>query len=87
MTTISSQKQKPNLLEDWAKSLIFFGGDDGIRTRDLCLAKAALSQLSHIPLVRSYTVFIGRCQEMKPAETPDLLSLGEVRGVMIPGIV
>ena len=25
------------------------GGDNGIRTRGLCLAKAALSQLSHIP--------------------------------------
>ncbi len=26
------------------------GGDNGIRTRGLCLAKAALSQLSHIPI-------------------------------------
>ena len=26
------------------------GGDDGTRTRDFCLAKAALSQLSYIPI-------------------------------------
>jgi hypothetical protein len=26
-----------------------FGGDDGIRTHDLCSAIAALSQLSYIP--------------------------------------
>ena len=26
------------------------GGDEGIRTPGLCLAKAALSQLSHIPM-------------------------------------
>lgn|GEM_PF-4990360 len=25
------------------------GGDERIRTADLCLAKAALSQLSHVP--------------------------------------
>jgi hypothetical protein len=27
------------------------GGDEGIRTLGLCLAKAALSQLSYIPLI------------------------------------
>ena len=30
-------------------SLKSYGGDEGIRTLGLCLAKAALSQLSHIP--------------------------------------
>lgn len=27
------------------------GGDDGIRTHDLCVANAALSQLSYIPMM------------------------------------
>ena len=30
----------------------FFSGDSGIRTRDLCVANAALSQLSYIPKIR-----------------------------------
>ena len=30
------------------------GGDEGIRTPGLCLAKAALSQLSHIPTCEGY---------------------------------
>ncbi len=32
----------------WHKS--FFGGDEGDRTLDLCVANAALSQLSHAPI-------------------------------------
>ena len=30
-----------------------YGGDEGIRTLGLCLAKAALSQLSYIPVLRA----------------------------------
>ena len=33
-----------------AGALILHGGDEGIRTLGLCLAKAALSQLSYIPV-------------------------------------
>jgi hypothetical protein len=36
----------PNL----SLSVLRSGGDDGTRTRDICLAKAALSQLSYIPM-------------------------------------
>ena len=32
--------------------LFFISGDSGIRTRDLCVANAALSQLSYIPKYR-----------------------------------
>jgi hypothetical protein len=32
------------------------GGDDGIRTHDLCSAIAALSQLSYIPRKANYTL-------------------------------
>gem|GEM_PF-3973997 len=34
------------------------GGDEGIRTLGLCLAKAALSQLSYIPLIFGSAVVI-----------------------------
>ena len=32
-------------------SSFFFGGDKRVRTADLCLARAALSQLSYIPIL------------------------------------
>ena len=31
-----------------------FGGDNGIRTRDLCVANATLSQLSYVPATAVY---------------------------------
>lgn len=33
---------------------LLFSGDGGIRTPDLCLAKAALSQLSYAPLTADF---------------------------------
>lgn len=45
------------------------GGDEGDRTPDLSLAKAALSHLSYIPTVRhSYSEFPGDCQPIAPTE-------------------
>ncbi len=38
----------------WSNDTSVGGGDDGIRTRDLSLAKAALSHLSYIPLIAFY---------------------------------
>ena len=35
-----------------AQAFDFYGGDEGIRTLDFCLAKAALSQLSYVPRIR-----------------------------------
>ena len=43
-----------------------YGGDEGIRTLGLCLAKAALSQLSYIPVLRA-------CRSY--AQEPELLSI------------
>ena len=40
------KRSDTNTMSDLRKS---YGGDEGIRTPGLCLAKAALSQLSHIP--------------------------------------
>ena len=31
------------------RRIVFFGGDEGDRTPDLCIANAALSQLSYTP--------------------------------------
>ncbi len=31
--------------------MALFSGDNGIRTRDLCVANAALSQLSYVPKI------------------------------------
>jgi hypothetical protein len=39
--------------------LLFFGGDKRVRTADLCLARAALSQLSYIPIQYKKRVFHG----------------------------
>jgi hypothetical protein len=33
--------------------ILLYGGDERIRTADLCRAKAALSQLSHVPVKRA----------------------------------
>ena len=49
-------------------SLNVGGGDEGSRTPDLCHAKAALSQLSHIPKTKCNGYFYivrKRCQEPK----------------------
>lgn len=40
------KRSDTNTMSDLRK---YYGGDEGIRTPGLCLAKAALSQLSHIP--------------------------------------
>ncbi len=45
----SSQKQKPNLFQDWANLLISFGRDDWIRTSALCVPNAALYQAEPRP--------------------------------------
>lgn len=40
-------------LFDFHTSKLFRHGDNGIRTRDLCVANATLSQLSYIPICDS----------------------------------
>ena len=42
-------KENKQALKYKPKCLFLLGGDEGIRTLDPCLAKAMLSQLSHIP--------------------------------------
>lgn len=40
---------KPRYNRAWRYMTWWFGGDNGDRTHDLCIANAALSQLSYIP--------------------------------------
>gem|GEM_PF-3633572 len=48
---------KRQAAEKYLDGLLFVGGDDGVRTHDLRLAKPALSQLSYVPFqVRITTV-------------------------------
>ena len=57
--------------DSWADSLPAvksrFGGDKRIRTADICLAKAALYQLSYIPLKKVKTN-----TKVKKSSTPEL---------------
>jgi hypothetical protein len=39
--------------------MLHYGGDDGTRTRDIRLAKAALSQLSYIPMAYNSAMQVG----------------------------
>ena len=41
-------------------SVLLFGGPGGIRTHDLCVANAALSQLSYKPEYRTVSLYIIR---------------------------
>ena len=45
------------------------GGDSATRTRDLCVANAALYQLSYIPvqLYSDYNIFLVKCKAFFPA--------------------
>ena len=40
--------------------ILLYGGDERIRTADLCRAKAALSQLSHVPVGTRATATVAR---------------------------
>ena len=48
-------------------------GDNGIRTRDLCVANAALSQLSYIPANTFYYNIYGRNIKRKQVEFPHFM--------------
>ena len=55
-----------NSPETYACGLQFLVGDEGIRTLGLCLAKAALSQLSYIPMRSAQKIF---CQDSAAVST------------------
>lgn len=60
ITTVPNSRGARKSPETNASGLQYHGGDKGIRTLGLCLAKAALSQLSYIPMRSAQKIF---CQD------------------------
>jgi hypothetical protein len=50
-TKITNRKQNLSRPSTWEMQQSAYGGDNGIRTRDLLLAKQALYQLSYVPFL------------------------------------
>ncbi len=47
------KKEANRLLANPLASTVLYGGAEGVRTPDLCIANAALSQLSYSPLFKA----------------------------------